>query len=109
MGAPRAGALAISTPAGQLLIVWAVAVALFAWGPIQYNEQPRFATWLFVAACLALFSIGAWLATTQRFRRSAPKPTGNQSSVGRLEVLVRVTAAVGLFWALCIAIHKLIF
>jgi hypothetical protein len=104
----RVGAAVIGTPAGLLLTVWSLAVVLFALGPVQYNEQPGLGTWLFVGGCLLLFCLGAWLAAAGRFRRHHLALPLQQSDPGRLATIVRVTAIVGLFGALCIAIDKLI-
>jgi hypothetical protein len=107
----RADALlsfAAKTPARLLLVVWAAAIALFALGPIRYDEAPRLSTWVFVVACLLAFCIGSWIAG--RSSRSAIKEqiAPPIDTARWLDRIVRATALIGLFGALCIAVDKVL-
>jgi hypothetical protein len=92
------------SPTRLLVLVWLGAVAVFVLGPIRYEDPPRTLTWMFIAACVAAFALGAQLATLRR--RNAERPHSDSSR--HLETIVRTAALVGLFGAACIAIDKTI-
>jgi hypothetical protein len=95
------------TPIGHLLVVWVLAIALFAFGPIHYKDPPQLSAWLFVVACLVVFCIGAWLGLAG-FGRALERTAQAGSDAHRVELIVRATAIVGLLGAGFIAVDKVL-
>jgi hypothetical protein len=91
----------------HLLVVWAFATALLAFGPIHYKDPPHLSTWLFVGGCVGLFCVGAWLGLA-RFGRVPERTARAVSDAHRVELIVRATAVVGLLGAGFIAVDKVL-
>lgn len=96
------------TPVRLLLVVWAIAIVLYSLGPVRYDETPRISTWLFVSACLLAFCVGAWVAarpSKSTIKKHIELPIERSHSLDRV---VRMTALLGLFGGLCIAVDKVL-
>jgi hypothetical protein len=100
-------AFAAKTPIRLLIFVWLGAVLLYLVGPIRYEQVPRPSTWLFVVACLFSFGIGSFAASRSLATRAAVIRQ-HPAQYHRIDQIVRATALIGLFGALCIVIDKVV-
>jgi hypothetical protein len=87
-----------------LLTTWAVALTTYAAGPFVFHVVPRASTWLFVAACMAAFMLGATFGGTLRVRPAGA--AGNDDAAA--DRVAMVSALVGLLGIAAIAADKLL-
>ena len=101
-------AFGAKTPTRLLILVWVGAVLLYAVGPVRYEQVPQLSTWLYVGACLLSFSLGTFVAGRFGSGTATALPPPRPIAHRRIEQIVRATALLGLFGALCIVIDKVI-
>jgi hypothetical protein len=104
----------VRTPTRFLLTVWAVALGLVFFGPVKYTRHVSAGTWLFLAACLTCFCLGASVGWRQ-VTRPSPIGLGDPGDAGgtwdafdrRVDQLARVCAVLGLVGIGLLAFDKL--
>jgi hypothetical protein len=96
------------SPARAMLVVWALALALYFLGPIHYFIDPSANTWMFVFGCIGCFVAGSWAAFARSTRPTKKENEAVDCSDQHVDKVARTAALIGIVGILFIAVDKLL-